>query len=623
MIQVSDEWKELHTKPLLPETFVEIRMQEVDDSVVASFSTGTNIYLNNAWRTINATEPRAGARWAWLEPNFWALDGSMTIAPDEQSLLNCPNVVSSDASAMELSIYLTESRAYSFSGFTIRWSSEYGEYATDFRVEFYKGGELVKSATVSGNKAISSEMDISFEDGEAIDSVIIIVQGWSIPDRRKRIEGIIFGRTLVFGKDELLSYSHEQSGDPTSSEISKNEIQFSLDNSDDKWNPLNPKGRGKNLYEQQKLTVYYGLQVGQKIEWVQAGIFYLTEWSAPSNGLEAKFTARDILGPMLSANCKIARRRMLLLTWIDLFDSIEHAEKLEWTPAGDRYVGQVGTAPEKTYVWVYDYDISSLDENIDPTRYAAWALIEVPELGIKGWGTISFLWADQGTGTLQETYERLLEQCSLPEDFVFRCEDSKFGSLQAPFLFDETNLAEYLQLCGGLCGSAVWQNAEGVLRFSAPSWELTDYVIRGDMAYSYPEVELAKPLKEVRFIGHYQGRSGEAEFVYNFAERGESIKVDNPYAFLSQKDFANFNQIANLFGNSNIDGNQEALAKMWRNRTLVTGEFRADPRLELFDVVQVETKFGTVSPVMITRIKYSYNGAFHGSYEGKVLFEEE
>jgi hypothetical protein len=52
---------------------------------------------------------------------------------------------------------------------------------------------------------------------------------------------------------------------------------------------------------------------------------------------------------------------------------------------------------------------------------------------------------------------------------------------------------------------------------------------------------------------------------------------------------------------------------------MLKGDFRADPRLELFDVISVESKYGMISPVMITYIKYTYNGSFHGTFEGKVL----
>jgi hypothetical protein len=57
------------------------------------------------------------------------------------------------------------------------------------------------------------------------------------------------------------------------------------------------------------------------------------------------------------------------------------------------------------------------------------------------------------------------------------------------------------------------------------------------------------------------------------------------------------------------------------SRKTVTGEFRADPRIDLYDVVSVESKYGTLTPVVVTNITYTYNGSFRGSYTGRVLEE--
>jgi hypothetical protein len=58
------------------------------------------------------------------------------------------------------------------------------------------------------------------------------------------------------------------------------------------------------------------------------------------------------------------------------------------------------------------------------------------------------------------------------------------------------------------------------------------------------------------------------------------------------------------------------------SRRTVKGEYRADPRLDLFDVVKVESKYGMIEPVAITHIKYTYNGAYAGSYTGRVISKE-
>ena len=54
-----------------------------------------------------------------------------------------------------------------------------------------------------------------------------------------------------------------------------------------------------------------------------------------------------------------------------------------------------------------------------------------------------------------------------------------------------------------------------------------------------------------------------------------------------------------------------------KGRKTLSGTFRADPRLDALDKVTVVSKYSS-SPVYITSIKYDYNGAFRGTYEGRV-----
>jgi hypothetical protein len=42
----------------------------------------------------------------------------------------------------------------------------------------------------------------------------------------------------------------------------------------------------------------------------------------------------------------------------------------------------------------------------------------------------------------------------------------------------------------------------------------------------------------------------------------------------------------------------------------------------LFDIVRIESKYGVIEPVAITNIKYTYNGAYAGSYTGRVISKE-
>jgi hypothetical protein len=47
--------------------------------------------------------------------------------------------------------------------------------------------------------------------------------------------------------------------------------------------------------DRQEISVRYGYKLDTGIEWIPAGTFWISEWDTPNNGLEATFTARDLL----------------------------------------------------------------------------------------------------------------------------------------------------------------------------------------------------------------------------------------------------------------------------------------------------------------------------------------
>jgi hypothetical protein len=227
----------------------------------------------------------------------------------------------------------------------------------------------------------------------------------------------------------------------------------------------------------------------------------------------------------------------------------------------------------------------------------------------EGW-----LWADYvritSNMSLFNDISRALMNC-LPEDVSRWLSDDILFGVNAPIAIEEMVTGEFVQKCLATYGATMWQSYDGILNGTNPitGTHLSDYVITADTSYVHPEVELTKPLRNVNLVQHYEYGFNPTTLVYSVNPSGEDITVDCPYLWYYETD-----RIKNL-ANKYID--------WWKHREVVSGEFRADPRLELFDVVEVETKYGTLSPVMITYIKYNYNGSFRGSYEGKVITVEE
>lgn len=593
MIYVSDAWKNAHKQMILPESFVEITMGVMDDTVMGTVSGERPHPVSTPSLVINNQELEFKSEYALLEHNLWSLDGSKIVTDPDAT--EYPRAYVTEADSLgTLTITLPQVNYNQIPGFVITWSAEYETYASQFTVTVKNGNTVVATTTVTNNTSNVSRLDMPVS---GYDSVTITVTEWSHPDQRSRIDSVMFGQRIVFTKDDIVSYSHEQSGSPLGTELSKNAIEFEVDNSDGRWNPLNYSGMAKYLYERQKVTVRYGLQTVSGVEWMQAGVFYLSEWKAPSNGITASFVARDAIDFMLSATYSRSHLEGVISTegrvYISKDDAVytnsdEHL--LEILPVGTNvriyekavwYPESYGDDPEDPGVMVYRID--------------------------QGW-----LWADYVRIT-SNTYlfsdmAKAMSEC-LPSDVDrWASDEASASNVSAPTAIAETSTAEFIQQCVASYGITVWQSSDGTLNITAPITTITDYVITAETSYLHPEVELAKPLRRVNMVQHYQYSPESKSQVYEVNPTGEDITVD--CAYLWRHDVRTDKLAAKY-----ID--------WWKNREVVSGEFRADPRLELFDVVTVETKYGALSPVMITYVKYTYNGSFRGTYEGKVITIEE
>jgi hypothetical protein len=403
---------------------------------------------------------------------------------------------------------LPEVRSVPIPGFTITWSSEYDEYPTEFSIDVKNGDTVVNSVTVTDNTSSVTEVALEVSD---YDSVVLTVSDWSIPDHRVRIDRISFGHVISFGKNDILSYSHEQYGDLNSAELPKNTIEFTVDNVDGRWNPSNPTGVEKYLSERQEVNVRYGYLINGVVEWIKAGRFYLSEWRAPSNGIEAYFVARDALEFAINTPCEETASNRL---------------------------GPI---------------INDALLNTDFINYGEY------KIGI-----------------------------------MLRFTDATFPSDK------EYTVAEIVQMCANAGKCVIYQDREGVLNIVPHDSSLTDYIISSDVTYSHPEMELSKPLKAVSV-----SYGTEGTYTLSVGTSGETQTVTNPMVSTETQ----------------AEDIAEWVRDTLQSRKTVSGEFRADPRLDLFDVVTVESKYGTISPVAITSIKYTYNGAFLGTYTGRVLTE--
>lgn len=299
MIATSDKWRAAQLSSLVPEAFVEIAYSITEPGLQESAresNNGATVFSDH--ENIVETTGRDYQAYATLEHNLWVLGGEHEMLPNVNDTGFVSSVISGGdgrfSTSPVITITLDTVHTHAIPGITIDWSTAFGEYATRFRVIAYNGNAIIFSRDFEN---ASVETECLFELS-GYDRLQIVIFEWSLPYRSARLERLFLGATHTYAKGDLLSYTHKQSADLLSAELPKNSIEFSLNNASGIWNPDNPEGNIKYLSEQQELNVRYGLKLDGGTEWIQAGTFWVSEWETPSNGMEARFTARDLLGFM-------------------------------------------------------------------------------------------------------------------------------------------------------------------------------------------------------------------------------------------------------------------------------------------------------------------------------------
>jgi hypothetical protein len=503
MQTVSDAWKQTQKDMLLPEQFIEIEYSVTDPDVQGDGTASSNGEMDFATTEDILEKPTNSPLYATLEHNIWGLDGNMSLLEEGDNTGFVSEELSGEdgtfASVPVVSIVFSETHLPLVPGVSITWSSEYDEYATDYKVTVWNNGAVVSEHLYQNNTEVNVFADA---DIQGYDEITVEILKWSKPYRRARMSYFTMGMVKVYSKNDLMSYSHTQTADLLSGSLPKASITFSLDNTDGKWNPDNVEGAEQYLLERQMLKVKYGLKLADGIEWINAGTFYMSEWSTPMNGLEATFTARDVVEFM-----------------------------------NGKYTGaRKGTL----------FNIA----------FAALGLAEITD---------------------------------------FYLDDSLQG-ISTDFSTDESEytISEILQMVANAGRCVMYQDREGKIRIEPVDETLTDYVISKDVSFAHPEYDISKELKAVSV----NGGMGYAEN----AVTGEVQTIDNP-----------------LITDTTVAQNVANWTKdVIKRRKKISGEFRADVRMDALDKVIVSSKYAD-KEVQITEVTYNFTGGFKGSYVGRVV----
>lgn len=512
MISVSNDWKALQGQTLLPEMFVEITYGATEpwlheEAMVSATEPEEYSDLEQLVRSVDKDSESHST----LDYGSWGLDGNYSHfegTPVDPGYVYSEH---SDADGMfivqpEITIDFEKRHTVVLPGIQITWDKAFGSWATDFQIIVSNSNGVVDDKTIRGNTSIVTQLEFDIVDYSQIK---IRVLKWSHPYQRVRCVDIMLGASMVYTKNDLLGFSHRQSVDLLSAALPENTVTFKLRNDDGRWNPDSPTGTEKYLAEQQPIIVRYGMDVNGAVEWIPGGMFWLSEWNTPSNGMEADFTAKSAISFMANI-----------------------------------YKGtRVGT--------LYDIAVAALnDVSVLASRYVV---------------------------------------------------SESLKDLTTDFSEDTTTytIAEVLQMIAHAGNCVLYQDRDGVVHIESWKQVYSDYTIGPDISYSHPEYTMNKPLKAISVEYGSDRETVELEY----APSGEVQTVSNP--FIRTRDDAE------RVGKKALE--------ILQNRKIVSGEYRADLRMDVLDNILVTSKYAT-NVIGVTEVEYSTSGgAFRGKYTGRVV----
>ena len=213
--------------------------------------------------------------------------------------------------------------------------------------------------------------------------------------------------------------------------------------------------------------------------------------------------------------------------------------------------------------------------------------------------------------SLYNLAEIVLNQADLPlnsDGTVKWVIDESLKSKYTTAPLPEDTLANCLQLIANAGECVLYQDRSGTLRIEPLSFDETDYKINSFNSYTRSEITLSKPIKQinVKVYKYSSGTDGvtssSTEVVVGVGGLGETITIDNPL----------------ITDNSRASSLGSWLATHMGHRMTLDSSWRADVRLDALDIVTNENTYNT-NRVRMTDIEFTYNGAFRGTGEGKVI----
>ena len=289
---VSNKFKEVMNQVVRPTSQFQASLEMIDRSVESDATVTTSDTMPYSTGVFDKAHE---GDYATFEKDFFRVGSEQRILPDDDfiksgyvsSVMSDENGVFQEIPVIEF----TFAQPRIFIAMTYEFSYD---YPTKIRVTYYLDGE-------QRGQFISNPTGVSFIDVEnhiyECDRITFEFLEMSAPYRRLRIARMLFGYEKKFDMKDIISVNHTLSIDPISSSLPYEKLTLKVSNFEKDYNPDNPQGTWVYFTNGQPLSIRYGMQIDDRIEWLEAGRLLLSD--APTvDATSASFEAVDIISTL-------------------------------------------------------------------------------------------------------------------------------------------------------------------------------------------------------------------------------------------------------------------------------------------------------------------------------------
>lgn len=244
-------------------------------------------------------------KYATLERDRWALDGTWDLLPDDPTqTVGQMGYIGNVLSGADGTFSTPPWVELRFSGVSVLQAcsvhfpgNAYDGVPEDFTVEVKQGGTAYHTRTYTGNTASSVSLE-GFTVNNP-DAIRVTVTKWSQPSRRMRVVEIVPGVYETWDGGMIAEFSVKQQGNVAATALPYGTCTLKIDNLSRRFEPRSKNGIFQSIEERQGIDVSLGVRLADGTdEYKRLGIFYQYSggWQTGDNGLTMQWTLVDIIG---------------------------------------------------------------------------------------------------------------------------------------------------------------------------------------------------------------------------------------------------------------------------------------------------------------------------------------